>query len=174
MSNAPRSDPAERHPFLRWCYRNWRPTWFGRAVNRIEVRLIFLGRRLGPIAALEVGGRGIGVLEVLGRVSGKRRWTPVVIATVDGARYLVSMLGPRSDWVQNVEAAQGHAILRENRPRPVHLVGIAPDQRAPVLREYVRIATSGRHHFPVAVDAPLQAFQEIAEHYPVYRIDSVQ
>jgi len=37
--------------------------------------------------------------------------------------------------------------------------------------EYVQVATSGRHHLPVAVGAPLSEFQAIAERYPVYRIE---
>jgi hypothetical protein len=48
---------------------------------------------------------------------------------------------------------------------------VPPEQRAPILREYVRIAPSGRQHFPLPVDAPLAAFAAIAERYPVYRID---
>jgi hypothetical protein len=35
----------------------------------------------------------------------------VVVATVAGQRYLVSMLGPASAWVKNVEAVQGDAVL---------------------------------------------------------------
>jgi hypothetical protein len=82
------------------------------------------------------------------------------------------MLGPASDWVKNVEAAHGVAAIRQGRRRPVHLVGVPPAERAPILSEYVRVATSGRHHFPVAVGAPLSEFQTIADRYPVYRIDS--
>ena len=111
------------------------------------------------------------VLEVRGRASGQRRSTPVVIDTVEGKRYLVSMLGPGSDWVKNVESAHGDAFLRQGRRRRVHLVGVPPAERAPILSEYVCVATSGRHHFPVAVGAPLSEFQTIAERYPVYRID---
>jgi hypothetical protein len=95
----------------------------------------------------------------------------VVIATVEGKRYLVSMLGPESDWVRNVEAAQGDAVIRQGRRSRVHLVAVTPEQRAPILREYVRIASSGRQHFPLPVGAPLPDFEAIAEHYPVYRID---
>jgi hypothetical protein len=95
----------------------------------------------------------------------------VVIATVDGERYLVSMLGSGSDWVRNVEAAHGDAVIRQRRRFPVHLVEVPPAERAPVLREYVRVATSGRSHLPVAVGAPLSEFQQIAEQYPVYRVD---
>jgi hypothetical protein len=95
----------------------------------------------------------------------------VVIAVVEGQRYLVSMLGPGSDWVKNVEAAHGEAILRQGRRQPVRLVGVPPAERAPVLREYVRVAASGRRHFPLPVGAPLSAFEPIAGRYPVYRID---
>jgi hypothetical protein len=68
----------------------------------------------------------------------------VVIATVEGKKYLVSMLGPGSDWVKNVKAAHGEAIIRQGRRRRVRLVAVPPEQRAPILREYVRIAMSGR------------------------------
>jgi deazaflavin-dependent oxidoreductase (nitroreductase family) len=111
------------------------------------------------------------VLEVPGRTSGHRRATPVVVATVGDKSYLVSMLGPGSDWVRNIEATQGYAVLHQGRRRPVHLVSVPVVERAPILREYLRVATSGRQHFPVAVDATLSEFEKIAERYPVYRID---
>jgi deazaflavin-dependent oxidoreductase (nitroreductase family) len=110
-------------------------------------------------------------LEVQGRKSGRRRSNPVVIATVEGKRYLVSMLGPESDWVKNVEAAHGDAVIRQGRRRRVRLVAVLPEQSATILREYVRIAPSGRQHFPLPVGAPLSDFEAIAGRYPVYRID---
>ena len=155
-----RSDPAEHDLLLRFFYRDWRPTRMGRWVNWLNCWWSGLG--LPP--------RFQAALEVRGRTSGRTRSNPVVIATVEGERYLVSMLGPGSDWVKNVEAAHGEAVIRQGRRHPVHLVAVAPAQRAPIIREYVRIALSGRQHFPVAVDAPLSEFQAIAEHYPVYRI----
>jgi hypothetical protein len=96
---------------------------------------------------------------------------PVVIATVEGRRYLVSMIGPESDWVKNVEAAAGDVVIRYGRRQRVRLVALPNEQRAPILREYVRVAASGRQHFPVAVGAPLLEFNDIAWRYPVYRID---
>jgi len=161
MSNSTHSDPAERSRLLRLFYRDWRPTRIGRWVNRLASWWSVLG--LSP--------KEMAVLEVRGRASGQRRSIPVVIATVEGKHYLVSMLGPESDWVKNVEAAHGDAVLRQGRRRPVHLVGVPPAERAPILSEYVRVATSGRNHLPVAVGAPLSEFQTIAERYPVYRID---
>jgi len=90
---------------------------------------------------------------------------------VDDKRYLVSMLGAESDWVKNVEAAHGDAVIRQGRRRRVHLVAVPPAQRAPILQEYVRIASSGRQHFPLPVGAPLFEFDAIAGRYPVFRID---
>ena len=122
-------------------------------------------------SVLGLSSRELAVLQVRGRASGQRRSTPVVIATVEGKHYLVSMLGPGSDWLKNVEAAHGEAVLRQGPRRSVRLVGVPPAERAPILSEYVRVATSGRLHLPVAVGAPLSDFRSIAERYPVYRID---
>ena len=154
------SDPAERSPLLRFFYRNWRPTRAGRWVNRLAARLTELG----------FAGNEMAILEVRGRASGRLRTSPVVVATLDGRRYLVSMLGPDSGWVKNVEAASGEAFLRQRGRHAVQLVPIPATERAPILREYVRVATSGRRHLPVAVDAPLAEFEAISDRYPVYQI----
>lgn len=154
------SDPADQHPVLKLFYRDWHPTRFGRWVNRLQ----------GWLAGVGVPPSFQVLLEVRGRTSGQVRSNPVAIATVDGERYLVSMLGPDSDWVKNVEAAHGEAVLRHGRRQRVQLVPVPAALRAPVLREYVRIAPSGRQHFPLPVGAPLAAFEAIATNYPVYRI----
>jgi len=161
MNNSRPSDPAERSALMRLFYRDWRPTRLGRWVNRVS----------GWWSSLGLPPKFQAVLEVRGRTSGRRRSNPVVIATVEGKRYLVSMLGPESDWVKNVKAANGDAVIRQGRRRRIHLVAVPPEQRAPILREYVRIAPSGRQHFPLTVGAPLSDFVAIVGHYPVYRID---
>lgn len=161
MSHPRPPDPAERSALMRLFYRDWRPTRLGRWVNRLACWWSGLGLPPKFQAALEVRGR----------VSGCKRSSPVVIATVEDKHYLVSMLGPGSDWVKNVEAAHGDAVIRQGRRRRVRLVAVPPELRAPILREYVRIASSGRQHFPLPVGVPLSDFAAIAERYPVYRID---
>lgn len=161
MEDPTHSDPAERSAVMRLFYRNWRPTRLGKWVNWFWCWWSGLGLPPKFQAALEVRGRS----------SGRRRSLPVVIATAQGSRYLVSMLGPGSDWVKNVEAAHGEAIIRQGRRHSVHLTPVSPKQRAPIIREYVRIASSGRRHFPLRVDASLSDFEAIAERYPVYRIE---
>jgi hypothetical protein len=154
-------DPAERSPIMRMFYRGWRPTWLGRWVNRFQGWWSGLGLPPSIVAALEVRGR----------VSGRWRSNPVVIVAVGSKRYLVSMLGPQSEWVKNVEAAHGDAVIRQGRRQQVRLIPVPPEVRTPILREYVRIATSGRQHFPLRLDASLGEFEAIAGQYPVYRID---
>jgi hypothetical protein len=161
MGNPRPPDPAERSAVMRLLYRDWRPTRLGLWVNRFQS--LWSGLGLPP--------RFQAALEVRGRASGRTRSNPVVIATVAGTHYLVSMLGPSSDWGTNVEAAHGDAIIRQGRRRHVRLLAVPPEERAPILREYVRIALSGRQHFPVAAGAPQSDFEAIAEHYPVCRID---
>jgi hypothetical protein len=162
MGNSRSPDPAECSILMRLFYRNWRPTRLGRWINRFW----------GWWSGIGLPPRYQAALEVRGRTSGRIRASPVVIATVEGKQYVVSMLGPSSDWVKNVEAVHGDAVIRQGRRRRVRLVEVPPSQRAPILREYVRIASSGRRHFPLHADAALPEFEAIAEHYPVYRIDS--
>jgi hypothetical protein len=83
------------------------------------------------------------------------------------------MLGEKSNWVQNVRAMNGAAYIQRVVTRPVVLTEISPAQRAPVLKAWCQIATSGRRHLPVPYDAPVPAFEAIAGDYPVFRIDAV-
>jgi deazaflavin-dependent oxidoreductase (nitroreductase family) len=155
------SDPAERSALMRLFYRGWRPTRLGRWINQLQCWRSGLG--LTPAYRV--------ALEVTGRKSGRMRAKAVVIATLNGNQYLVSMLGPGSEWVKNVEAARGEVTIRHGRRRTVHLALVPTQQRAAVIREYVRVAQSGRRHFPLGPDAPLSRYESIADRYPVYRID---
>jgi hypothetical protein len=110
-------------------------------------------------------------LQVKGRSSGRLRMNVLVPATHGGQRYLVSMLGDGSEWVRNVRAAGGEAFIKRGRSRPVMLTEIPPTERAPILKAYCQVATSGRHHFPVPPTAPLSEFEAVAADYPVFRID---
>lgn len=154
-------DPAERSAFNRLFYRNRRPTWLGHWVSQFFCWLARVG--LTPHAWV--------ALHVRDRVSDRWRQDAVVLPSVAGERYVVSMFGTISDWVNNVEAAHGDAAISHGGRQRVRLVPVPPEQRAPILREYVRVASSGRKHFPLSVGAPLADFAAIASQYPVYRIE---
>jgi len=65
---------------------------------------------------------------------------------IDGERYLVSMLGADVDWVRNVQAAAGDVTLRHGRTEQVHLEELPPEERAPILKAYLRRAPGARPH----------------------------
>jgi deazaflavin-dependent oxidoreductase (nitroreductase family) len=109
-------------------------------------------------------------LEVTGRKSGRTFSLPVVLAVVDGQRYLVSMLGENVQWVHNVRAAGGRAVLRSGGREEVQLEEVPADQRAPILRAYLQRAPGARPHVPVNKDAALAEFQRVAAAFPVFRL----
>jgi deazaflavin-dependent oxidoreductase (nitroreductase family) len=131
-----------------------------------------LANRLSAIqfsAGLLSPGRAM-TLEVRGRQSGKAISFPVVMTEYDGQRYLVSMLGKNANWVLNVRAAKGRAVLHRGGREDVRLLEVEPAKRAPILRRYLAVAPGARPHIPVDRHAPLEEFQRIAEEYPVFRI----
>lgn len=146
----------------RWLYRDGHPNHLARLMNRLDARQFGSGR-LSPRQAV--------ALEVRGRRSGRPITLPVVVADVEARRYLVAMLGEQANWVRNVRAAHGAAVLRRGGREPVHLVEVPVDERAPVLRRYLALAPGARAHFPVDRDAPLDEFVRIADRYPVFRIE---
>lgn len=95
---------------------------------------------------------------------------PLVVADVGGERYLVSMLGEGTNWVRNVRAAEGEAVLRHGRREEVRLEEVTPERRAPVLKAYLGRAPNARVHIPVDKDASLEEFEEVASRFPVFRI----
>jgi deazaflavin-dependent oxidoreductase (nitroreductase family) len=145
----------------RWMYRGDRPHLLARVMNRVSA-MQFSAGVLSPSRAV--------TLEVTGRHSGRVISFPVVVADHDGGRYVVSMLGEDANWVRNVRAAGGRAVMCRRGREPVHLEEIEPAERAPILRRYLAVAPGARPHTPVDRDAPLERFAEIADRYPVFRI----
>jgi hypothetical protein len=92
------------------------------------------------------------------------------MVVVVGERYLVSMLGQNANWVRNVRAAGGDAVLRHGRREEVRLEELVVDRRAPVLKTYLKRAPNARAHLPVPKDAPLAEFERVAPRFPVFRV----
>ena len=161
--------------FKRWLYRGDRPNGLARLLNR----------GAAVIHALGIAPNYMVTLKVVGRRSGRPITFPLAMVTVDGERYLVSMLGANAGWVRNVRAAGGQATLIHGRTEKVRLEdpalgGAALDKaeiqlRARVLKEYLRRAPGARPHLPVDKDAPLEAFEALAAQTPIFRVlvDSV-
>ena len=141
-------------------YRNGRPNRAARGVNHAWATLAGKGLAPARLARMEVRGRRSGATVAL----------PVVVADYEGGRYLVSMLGEGTNWVRNVRAADGRAVLLHGGAETVWLVEVPPTERAPILRRYLECAPGARTHIPVDQRAPPQAFEAIAGRYPVFRI----
>ena len=146
--------------FMRWLYREHRRNALARAMNRASA----------VVHALGIAPNYLVTLEVVGRRSGRMTSFPLVMAVVDGERYLVSMLGRDVPWVRNLRAADGHAVLRHGRTERVRLEEIPVEQRATVLKAYLRRAPGARPHVPVDKDAPRGQFDAIAAQIPVFRV----
>ena len=109
-------------------------------------------------------------LEVPGRRSGRVISFPLVVADYQGEHYLVAMLGQNVNWVRNLRAVQGRAVLRHGRRESVRLDEVEPALRAPILRRYLACAPGARPHIPVDRRASLEEFERIAPCIPVFRI----
>jgi hypothetical protein len=145
----------------RWLYRGGHPHTLAKILNWGWAILHSLG--IYP-------GRWV-TLQVAGRKSGKIVSFPLAMTTMNGERYLVSMLGQDANWVRNVRAAGGKARLVHGIREQVHLVEVDCNQRAPVLKAYLQLAPGARPHIPVDKAAPIAEFERIAARFPVFRID---
>lgn len=144
----------------KWLYPGGRPNWLASTLNRWSA----------AIHALGIAPNYLVTLEVRGRRSGRTLRLPLVMAVVRGERYLVSMLGADVAWVRNAKAAGGRVTLCHGRREQVRLEELPLDQRAPVLKAYLKRAPGARPHVAVDKDAPLAEFASVAAHYPVFRV----
>jgi F420H(2)-dependent quinone reductase len=148
------------YPLKRWMYPDGRPNAVARTLNWISVQQF--GRGLAP-------GTWV-TLEVRGRRSGRVIRSPLVIVEHDGARYLVAMLGDATNWVRNLRAAGGRAVLRHGTAETVWLEEVPVAERPPILRRYLAAAPGARPHIPVSADASTQQLTDVAATLPTFRV----
>ena len=146
--------------YRRWLYRGGRPHTLASALNRLQTGIASAGLPPHRVQALEVRGRR----------TGRPISFPVVVADYRGDRYLVAMLGEGANWVANVRASGGKAVLRHGGRQAIRLEEIGDAERGPILKRYLALAPGARAHFPVAATAALSEFEGIASRYPVFRI----
>ena len=145
---------------MRALYPGGRPSEEAKAIHRRFVA--------GPIPrVLPIAS----VLEVRGRRSGRVVRVPLVVVRYRGSWYLVSMFGEQANWVRNVRASRGLAVLTHGRTRPVRLVEVPVEDRAPIIKRYVFFALGARPHVSAAWNDPLSAYEAVASTYPVFRVE---
>jgi hypothetical protein len=80
------------------------------------------------------------------------------------------MLGETANWVKNVRAAGGAAVLRRGRKEFVILQEVDVAARAPIIRRYATVAPGGRPHLKLERNASLEECQVLALSTPVFVI----
>jgi hypothetical protein len=116
------------------------------------------------------------VLVVPGRRSGRPRRTPLTVHERAGERFVVGGF-PAADWIRNVRAAGGHAVLETGGvAEPVRLVELAPADAEPVLRVWPQVTPDGvgmMRDAGVVADTTPEALAEAAGICPVFRVEGV-
>jgi hypothetical protein len=146
-----------------------RPASWYRRLNWLGVLLTSVG--LAPRDAV--------TLQVRGRTSGKLRRVPILRTRHQGTDYLVALAG-ESQWVRNVRAARGDAVVRRGRARHVRLEELASADRPDIIAEYLRAgrrrsgaaanANQARFYFGLDPDPSIDDIRAIVNHYPVFRV----
>lgn len=110
------------------------------------------------------------ILQVFGRKTRRIVLVPLALLPHQQGRYLVSMLGEKADWVRNVRAAGGEAVLYNGDRESVRLVEVPVTQRLPILLAYLK-ASPGAQVFIPAAGASLAELAALAAGYPVFRVE---
>ena len=87
-------------------------------------------------------------------------------------RWLVAPDGKVS-WVRNAHAAGQVTLSRRRHSETVAMVELGPEERAPVLKQYVTEVPITRPFFDAIPDSTLEAFVAEAHRHPVFRIHGV-
>ncbi len=126
------------------------------------------------VTAMVSRGRGPAntyILTTMGRRSGKPRSTPVTIAEMENHKYLVAPYG-EVGWVHNIRARPVATIRRGNAQREVAARAVEGEEAAPVLKQYLTdLEGIVGDFFDVPAEAPVEAFVEVADDHPVFRIE---
>ena len=126
-------------------------------------------RVFGFLAGIGLSPSFIYLLRVRGRKSGKLYSTAVNLVHLNGKEYLVAPRG-RTQWVRNAEAA-GEITLKRGASRKLKLRQLVDSEKPPVLKLYLTDYKSAvGKFFPIAPDAPLESFAEIASGYPAFEL----
>jgi deazaflavin-dependent oxidoreductase (nitroreductase family) len=143
-------------------FQRKRPGWFTANVfNRIVAALTGSGVSI-------LGSR---VLEVKGRSSGQPRRTPVNLLDFEGERYLVAPRG-ETQWARNLRVSGEGRLLVGRRSERFTATELEDDEKAPVLRAYLKRwkFEVGAFFDGVGPDSSEDELRGAAPKHPVFRL----
>jgi deazaflavin-dependent oxidoreductase (nitroreductase family) len=127
-------------------------------------------RLFGVLVRLGVGLRHNYVVEVRGRTTGRVYATPVNLLELRGRRFLVAPRG-RTQWVRNAEAAGHVTLARGSRREEVRVARVPNAEKAEILAAYLtHFRLTVQRYFPVRAGAPVSAFRDVLDDYPVFEL----
>jgi deazaflavin-dependent oxidoreductase (nitroreductase family) len=130
-----------------------------------------MNKALGSLASVGFTPGRMITLEVKGRMSGQVRSTVVNSVEYEGGRYLVSPRG-ESEWVRNVRADGGQAVIRHGKRKAVRLEELPASETAVIIQKYLREnAMATKQHFGIDPKSEIAEFERIAALHPVFRIE---
>ena len=131
---------------------------------------------LNPLMAatmrLGAAPRGGRLLEVAGRISGRRQTVPVNPLTFDGATYLVAPRG-ETQWVRNLRDARTGRLRTGRRVDDFTAVELDDADKPPILRAYLERWSAEVGRFFEGLDATSSddELRAAASGFPVFRVD---
>ena len=138
------------------------PGWFTKNVfNRLVSGLTKAG----------ISVWGSRTLSVRGRTSGEWRSNPVNMLNFNGHDYLVAPRG-LTQWVRNLRVAKSGELRVGRRVEPFTSVELADDDKADILRAYLKRwkMEVGVFFDGVSADSPDAELARIAPNHPVFEI----
>lgn len=109
------------------------------------------------------------LLSVRGRRSGQLYSTPVTLVEHGTQKWLVAPYGPVS-WVLNARAQGSVALSRRGVSRTYVVRELRSEEAAPVLKDYLKIASATKPYFAASTDSPEEAFRAEAHRHPVFAL----
>ncbi|PRX44612.1 deazaflavin-dependent oxidoreductase (nitroreductase family) [Prauserella shujinwangii] len=126
------------------------------------------------LTKLGVSVMGTRVLYVRGRKTGEWRETPVNLLPFEGEQYLVAPRG-HTQWVRNLRVAGEGRLRVGRRVRTFTAVELPDEEKAPLLREYLRrwAWEVGAFFENLDTSSPEEDLRRAAPGFPVFRITYV-
>jgi deazaflavin-dependent oxidoreductase (nitroreductase family) len=130
----------------------------------------WMNRFYGWLTGLGLGPSHSYLLEVTGRRTGQKRWTPVNVLKYEGKLFLVATRG-HTQWSRNV-LVHRQVILKRGRVRLEFVLRPLEEAEKPeILKVYLgRFYWMVSRFFPVSRDSPASAFAAIADRHPVFEL----
>ena len=95
---------------------------------------------------------------------------PVDPIEFEGRAYLICARG-NSNWVRNARTAGEVVLVRAMRRQQYAVRELPPGIRSPILKAYLdRFAGEVQRFFPVPKGSPVELFNDLAPHYPVFEL----